>query len=62
MAIGDVLSGDKVKLWIEDAGTIGTDLANEFQSEATSFDVSGGEIDYDSEKFNLKINFYMYPG
>jgi hypothetical protein len=49
MATGDVLSGDKVKIWIEAAGTIGTGLANEFQAEVTSFDVSGGETDYDSE-------------
>lgn len=51
MASGDVMSGDKVKIYIGDAGAIGSDLtsADEYQAEITSFNANGGEIDYDSE-------------
>lgn len=48
MVTGDSLSGDHVTIYIEDAGTIGSGLTNEFQAEVTSFDVSGGEKDSES--------------
>lgn len=57
MAIGDALSGDLAKIYMDVAGAIGTEFdgtndptgAKQFQFEATKFDVSGGETDYDSE-------------
>lgn len=49
MANGDVMSGDRVTIYIEDADTIGTGLTTEVQSEVTSFNTSGGETDYESK-------------
>ena len=57
MATGDALSGDLAKIYMDVADAIGTEFdgtndptgAKQFQMEATKFDVSGGETDYDSE-------------
>jgi hypothetical protein len=50
MATGDSLSGDLVTIWIDAVDSIGTDLATatQYQAEVTSFDVSGGETDYEA--------------
>lgn len=49
MAEGDILSGRRVKIWIEEADSTATDLSNLYNNEATNFDVSGGEEDVESE-------------
>ena len=48
MAEGDVLSGDKVKIYIGPAGSYAGNLGTEYQAEITSFKSSGGSTDYDS--------------
>jgi hypothetical protein len=48
MATGDVLSGDKVTIWIESAGAIYSALTNAYNSEVTNFNQEGGAIDYES--------------
>jgi hypothetical protein len=48
MTTGDSLSGDQVTIYIEATDVVGATLANEFQAEVTSFDVSGGEEEVDS--------------
>lgn len=51
MATGDVLSGDKVKIWIGPAGSYAGatgGLGTEYQAEITSFNSSGGATEYDS--------------
>jgi len=56
MATGDVVSGDQVKIFIDDAGAIGSAFngtndptgALQYQAEVTNFNVEGGETDVDS--------------
>ena len=48
--MAELITADNVKIYIADAGDVGSDLtsANEYQAQITNIDTSGGEQDVDS--------------